>query len=47
MERSLLLSQLDRRGRTTCYTMDHLRSGIGLVRLRPGRPEDGVQAARA
>ena len=31
MERSLLLNQLDTAGRTTCYTMDHLRSGIGLV----------------
>ena len=31
MERSLVLSQLDNSWKNHLYTMDHLRSGIGLV----------------
>ncbi len=44
MERSLFLNQLDTSWKNHLYTMDHLRSGIGLMRLRPGRSEDRVQA---
>ena len=44
MERSLLLNQLDTSWKNHLYTMDHLRSGIGLIGYAQDGPEDRVQA---
>ena len=44
MERSLVLDQLDRTWKNHLLTMDHLRIGRRPAGLRPGGPEDGVQA---
>ena len=44
MERSLLLNQLDTSWKNHLYTMDHLRSGIGLWATPRSTPRPSTSA---